>query len=124
MTEALLLICNRCRPLRSGRSGRDDTEGRRLHRELADQEGWRRRESVEVVEWECLGACDRACAVALRAPGKFTMVLGGVSTAEAAALRELTTLYARSPTGYVVRAERPTSLRRSLVANIPPEPQS
>jgi len=115
-----LSICNRCRPER-GR-GRGATGGERLHDAVASSfGGWARRENVSVVPWDCLGACDRACAVSLRAPGKFVIVLGGLDpSASVAPLIEYATTYVRSSSGYVSREDRPAALRSSVVASIPP----
>jgi len=118
-----LAVCIRCRPVRAGRGDRRGTGGERLHRALSDgRAAWARREHVQVVAWDCLGACDRACAVSLRAPGKFVVVLGGLDPdAAEAPLVEFATLYARSATGFLSREERPPALRQSLVAQVPPQ---
>ena len=123
--ENQLAICVLCRPERSGR-GRTETGGQRLLRTLeTSHAAWARREGIALVGWECLGACDRACAVSLRAPGKFVTVLGGLDpVAGLAPLVEFATAYARAESGYVARADRPHALRSAVVASVPPEQAS
>jgi len=87
---------------------------------LAAQTRWLRRESIQLVDWDCLGACDHACAVSLRAPGKFVLVLGGLSEAMVSPLIELGTAYAQSATGYLARPERPAALRSAVLVQVPP----
>ena len=69
-----LTVCTRCLPRRGVKGA---TGGQLLHDALASQSRWLGRESIELVAWDCLSACDQACAVSLRAPGKFVLVLGG-----------------------------------------------
>jgi predicted metal-binding protein len=69
----------------------------------------------------CLSVCRDACAVALTAPHKYTYTFGWVepTTAAAADLLGMASLYAQSPTGHVDRRARPRFARR-LISRVPP----
>ena len=72
---------------------------------------------------ECLSVCKRPCTVALAAAGKWTYVVGDLSSREhvedvvAAARR-----YAAAPDGLVPWRERPLPFRKGVVSRTPPLP--
>jgi len=115
-----LSICRTCRPERS--RGRGITGGWRLHDAVMERFApWLHREGVEVVLFDCLGACGRSCTASLRAVGKVTVVLGDLDPEGAAApLAEYAIRYARSASGHLPRQERPAPLRHAVVARLPP----
>jgi predicted metal-binding protein len=70
---------------------------------------------------ECLSVCKRPCTVALAAPGKWTYVVGDLNLIDhiedvAVAAEK----YAASTDGIVPWRERPISVRKGVVARIPP----
>ncbi len=77
---------------------------------------------VQVRGIACLGGCERACTIALQAPGRHAYLFGGLAAdAETAAqVLEGARLHARSAEGLMARAERPPCLRRALLAKLPP----
>ncbi|MCC9621516.1 DUF1636 domain-containing protein [Thalassospira sp. MA62] len=70
---------------------------------------------------ECLTNCKSGCSVALNGPGKWGYVYGNVDPETMIAdLCELAEKYAQSDNGIVAWRERPESLRRNVIARIPP----
>lgn len=65
--------------------------------------------------------CQRSCGIALRAPGKHVYVFGDMRPGETEdAIVECASLYRRTPSGFLVREERPPVLRAAILARIPP----
>lgn len=77
---------------------------------------------VEVRQVSCLMGCERACNVAISAPGKLTYVLGRFDpTAEAASgVVEYAQGHGESETGAVPFRQWPTPVKGHFVARIPP----
>ncbi len=70
---------------------------------------------------ECLTNCKSGCSVALNGAGKWGYVYGNVDAQTMIDdLCELATKYAESENGIVAWRERPDSLRRNVIARIPP----
>jgi predicted metal-binding protein len=70
---------------------------------------------------ECLSVCKRPCAVALAAPGKWTYVVGDLtSEAHVEDILIAARRYAAAPSGIVPWRERPLSFRKGVVSRTPP----
>ena len=70
---------------------------------------------------ECLTNCKSGCSVALNGAGKWGYVYGNVDPDTMLDdLRDLATRYADSENGIVAWRERPETLRRNVIARIPP----
>jgi predicted metal-binding protein len=115
-----LIICTTCR---AGRPLADDepTPGARLHAELerlirpsGDTA------SVELRQVTCLANCERGCSGAITMPGKWTYLLGFLSSDHAADLLTYSAAYASSANGTVLPSRRPASLRYAVVGRVPP----
>ncbi len=78
--------------------------------------------AVEVRQVSCLMGCERACNVAISAPGKLTYVLGTFDpTAEAASgIVEYAQGHQISDTGAVPFRQWPLAVKGHFVARIPP----
>ena len=78
--------------------------------------------AVEVRQVSCLMGCERACNVAISAPGKLTYVLGRFDpTAEAAAgVVEYAQGHSESETGAVPFRQWPQAVKGHFVARVPP----
>ncbi|MDB5589764.1 DUF1636 domain-containing protein [Enterovirga sp.] len=75
--------------------------------------------SVRAVQ--CLSVCKRPCTVALTAPGRYTYVFGDVDPVSGVAdLLTCIATYRDQEHGYMLWRERPESLRRGILARIPP----
>ncbi|EYC51538.1 hypothetical protein AZ34_10950 [Hylemonella gracilis str. Niagara R] len=70
----------------------------------------------------CMSGCDRACTVALQAPGKFSYYFGDLrADAETAAqLIACARLHRDSADGTLLRNARPERLRSGILARLPP----
>lgn len=79
-------------------------------------------DAVEVRQVSCLMGCERACNVAISAPGKLTYVLGRFDpTAEAAGgIVDYAQGHSASDTGAVPFRQWPKPVKGHFVARIPP----
>jgi predicted metal-binding protein len=76
---------------------------------------------VTVRQVRCLANCNRALSAAVRCDGAWTYVFGGLDAeADAAALIEGARLLARAEDGVMPWRGRPESLKRGLIARVPP----
>jgi len=70
---------------------------------------------------QCLSVCKRPCTIALSAPGRYTYVFGDLDPALGAEeVLACIRTYREQEHGYMLWRERPESLRRGIVARIPP----
>lgn len=69
-----------------------------------------------------MSGCKRACAIALRSPGRYTYLFGDLPPTDAAArsILDCAHLYASREDGFMRREERPEALRAGILARIPP----
>ncbi len=75
---------------------------------------------VEVVQIDCLSACNTGASVALSAPGRWSYVYGRMTPENAADILAGAEAYARAPDGLVPWRERPVIFRKQSLARIPP----
>jgi predicted metal-binding protein len=76
---------------------------------------------VAVRQVRCLANCNRALSAAVRCDGAWTYVFGGLDAeTDAAALIEGARLLARAEDGVMPWRGRPASLKRGLIARVPP----
>jgi predicted metal-binding protein len=75
--------------------------------------------AVDLREVACLANCDRGCSAVIAIPGKWTYLLGHLHEAVAADLLVFAASYAASPTGTVLPAKRPVSLRNMIIGRVP-----
>ncbi|CCD85303.1 conserved hypothetical protein [Bradyrhizobium sp. ORS 285] len=78
------------------------------------------RAGVTVVGVECLSNCNRACTVAVTAPGKWTYVLGALDPdLHAQDVLTFAQLHQRHEAGLPAWRERPEYIRKNTVARVP-----
>ena len=77
-------------------------------------------EGVEVVQVDCLSACNAGASVALSAPGRWSYVYGRMTPDNAADILLGAAAYASAPDGLVPWRERPVIFRKQSLARIPP----
>lgn len=78
-------------------------------------------EGVEARPVQCLSVCKRPCTVAMTGPDRYTYVFGDLDPVrDAPALLDCAATFAGTEHGYMLWRERPTALRRGIVARIPP----
>lgn len=136
MTEATLtdiVVCTTCRP--AGIPREQTAPGQLLHDAVqaalqlhagdASEEGAAAPTMLQRPRLRglaCMSGCDRACTVALQAPGKFSYYFGDLSAdAETAAqLIACAQLHQASGDGTLLRNARPERLRSGILARLPP----
>lgn len=111
-----LLVCTRCR--RGDETADEDMRpGAVLYRQIADAA----LPGVTVTPVECLSNCSRGCTIALRGPGKWTYVYGGLQPgADLDTILAGAQTYRQTPDGLVPWRERPEHFRKNCAARIPP----
>jgi predicted metal-binding protein len=114
-TDITILVCRTCRDETGSdafpRAGQLLAEATRA---LAAPD------DLAVAEVECLGNCKRRLSAALLKTGAWSYVFGDLSTDSAADLVAGAKLFATSEDGLLPWRGRPESLKRGLVARIPP----
>jgi predicted metal-binding protein len=122
MTRHHLFVCTNSRSPAEVREPRHQRAGAGLfhlltihYREGAQQQG------IVIAPYECLSACPRPCAIALRAPAKFNYVFGDQQPCGTeAAIIECATRYRHIATGQRPRHERPRVMQAGTLARVPP----
>lgn len=110
----VLSVCVSCRPV----GGPDEA---RPGAELLEALRSSVMPGVTVRPVQCLSVCKRPCTVALTAPGRYTYLFGDVDpSAGVADLAACVESYRTLERGYMLWRERPESLRRGILARIPP----
>ncbi|WP_333682836.1 DUF1636 domain-containing protein [Pontibaca methylaminivorans] len=118
--EIELVVCTTCRMSADGTGAQQPLrDGARLSAALSAR-------GIPHVRQECLSACRRGCVVVLRGRGRWTYLQGGLDPdCDLDALETMTAAYRAAPAGFLPWRERPESLRRNIIARIPPmEPKN
>ena len=112
--EITILVCSTCRD----ESGSDAHP--RAGAQLAEDTRRAASGAIPVRTVECLGNCKRRLSAALLRRGGWSYVFGDLSTDSGADLVAGARLFAQSTDGLIPWRGRPDSLKRGLVARIPP----
>ncbi|AUG51371.1 DUF1636 family protein [Thalassospira marina] len=123
-----LHVCITCRNTGAepGNNQTDERDGKILHDALIAEHkaanGSTDGEThVEIVPVECLSNCKSGCSLSLSAPGKWGYVYGNLTPeTHRDDILKLANAYAQSSDGIVPWRERPESVRRNVIARIPP----
>lgn len=120
-----VVVCSTCR---LSPDVREDEGGRRGGALLAEamrevREADPVLAAVAVQEMACLFACQRHCAVHIRAPGRVGYVLGDFTadTDAARAILEYAVLHAQSEEGSVPYGQWPQGVKGHFITRTPPE---
>jgi predicted metal-binding protein len=113
--EVAILVCRTCRD--SSGSDASPRPGQIL---AAATQRAAAQHHIPVVEIECLGNCKRRLSAALMKEGAWSYVFGDLTVDSAADLVEGARLFAASTDGLLPWRGRPESLKRGLIARIPP----
>lgn len=120
-----VVVCSTCR---ISADQREDADGRRGGALLAEamrrvQQADAALAGVAVQEMQCLFACQRHCAVHVRAPDRIGYVLGGFKPSEdnARAILEYAALHAQSVDGVVPYGQWPEGVKGHFITRTPPE---
>jgi predicted metal-binding protein len=120
---ATLIACETCRPADRDEQGR--AAGERFIEQLRAAHTSGVGSEITLSTVRCLWACQRSCAVHLRAPGRPGYVLVGFEpTPDAAqALLEYASLYAQSEAGAVPYKSWPVGVKGHFLCRLPPFPE-
>ena len=111
-------VCVTCRRADEPLEPRDERSGARLFAALSEGEP---DPALRLIPVECLSVCKRPCTVGFAAPGKWTYVYGDLAPeTSAATILDGARLYAAAPDGLIPWRQRPDSLKKGVVARIPP----
>lgn len=112
-----IYVCTTCR--RAEDPAEAPRAGARLHAAVA--EAANDATDVAVVGVECLSVCKRPVTIGFTAAGKWTYVYGDfVPETAAEGILAAARQYAIAPEGLIPWRERPDSLKKGVVARIPP----
>jgi predicted metal-binding protein len=110
-----ILVCITCR------TPTDPLDAPRAGLALADATGAVAGADIAVQPVRCLGNCSRGLSAAIRRDGAWTYIFGGLdATRDGPALIAGARLLAGAGDGLMPWRERPESLKRGLIARVPP----
>ncbi len=116
-----LVVCTTCRRDTPAAEGKRD--GARFFESIEAQfAALTDKAGVTVTGVECMSGCDRACTLALSAPGKPSFFFGDIepTTENATQALDLVRLYRDTADGILLRGMRPAAFRRGILARLPP----
>lgn len=114
VSEVTILVCSSCRD----ETGSDAHP--RAGAKLAEHARLAAEGDIAVRTVECLGNCKRRLSAALIRDGSWSYVFGDLATTSGEDLVTGARLFATSTDGLIPWRGRPDSLKRGLVARIPP----
>ncbi|HEY1941149.1 MAG TPA: DUF1636 domain-containing protein [Roseiarcus sp.] len=114
--ETTIHICVTCRAADEPLEPKAERAGARLHAALSAIADDR----VRVKPVECLSVCKRPCTIGFAAAGKWTYIYGDFTPDSAPAILAAAELYAHAPDGLIPWKQRPDSLKKGVIARIPP----
>ena len=116
-----LLVCTTCRSAAPADPLGDDAQAPRAGARLVAALEGTLPAGVTLRAVECLSNCQRGCTVALRGPGRWSYVYGGLDPdTHPDTVREGAARYRDAPDGRVPWRERPQHFRKNCIARIPP----
>jgi predicted metal-binding protein len=113
LADVTILVCSTCR------DESDADSQPRAGMVLAEGTSLAAAGAISVRTVACLGNCRRSLSAALLRKGGWSYVFGGLSISDGPDLVAGAELLARSADGMIPWRERPSSLKRGLVARIP-----
>jgi predicted metal-binding protein len=115
VTKVTVVVCITCR--RPGDPDDAPRPGAALaERTVAAADGT----TVTIRRIKCLANCKRGCSAAIIRPGGFAYVFGDLDETAAPDLIEGARLFAQSADGLMPWRGRPESLKRGMIARVPP----
>ena len=117
-SKVTIRVCLTCRAEGEPLEPREARSGARLYAALSTRAG---EEDPAIVGIECFSVCKRPCTLSFSAPGAWTYVYGDFrAETDPQAILAAARLYGRSPQGLIPWKERPTALKKGVVARLPP----
>jgi predicted metal-binding protein len=123
MPQPTLFVCTLCRAAESN-AANEISDGQQLFDQLKESlESQCDDPQLHLQPVRCMAACDRSCVVALAATNKLTFIFNQLSAERSIPdLLQFTRQYAANTSGNVPYKERPESLKKKLLAVLPPVP--
>ena len=113
--QVTVRVCTTCRA--EGDSS-EPRAGSRLYEALRAARG---EGDPVVAAVECFSVCKRPCTISFSAPGAWTYVYGDFpADADPQDILAAARLYGASPQGLIPWRERPSALKKGVVARLPP----
>ena len=124
-SSCTLHVCTSCREPGTPREPKERRPGFVLYQQL--QEAFSKSpllQRVKVKHAECLSICPRPCGIALSSSGAWTYLFGDQQpNLTVHEIVDCVALYLESTKGFMKRAQRPKSLRKSILGRVPPQPE-
>jgi predicted metal-binding protein len=126
MERHVLSVCTSCASAHRMKQTVRRSGGERLLEQLQTLDSTAPLAGFSIEPHECLGACDRACAIAFNAPNKYIYLFGDLPVDEeqlestAAAVLKFASQYHAKPDGTISYIKCPELLKKRVVARIPP----
>ena len=127
--QHIIFVCTRCESSDRPKQYVSKSGGERLLEKLQSlYHDWMLQDEFSIQPVECMGVCDRACAIAFVCSNKHTYLFGDLpADAEgvektATAVLDCASQYHAKPDGLLPYAKRPELLRAGAIARIPPLP--
>jgi predicted metal-binding protein len=120
--RATVFVCVSCRIPIEGDENAFNKPGAALAEAIAAHLRDAGASEIDVRPVECLAVCKRPCTIAFAAKSKWTYVIGGIdANAHAEEIANAARSFAASVDGIVPWKERPLSVRKVVIARVPPE---
>ena len=113
-----IYVCTNCRLPAEPPEPRENRAGARLFAAVMDAAS--PDASIDVRGVECLSVCKRPVTIGFASAGKWTYVYGDFGPDDANGLIAGARQFAAAPDGLIPWKERPDSLKRGVVARLPP----
>jgi predicted metal-binding protein len=126
-----IFVCTTCASAHRTKKAIRVSGGERLLEQLKTlHNGWSLYDDFSIQPVNCMGVCDRDCAIALMAPGKSTYLIGNLSIDDgnlestATAVLDCASLYHAKPDGTFSYIRCPELLKKNVLAKLPPMPEN
>jgi predicted metal-binding protein len=127
MERHVLSVCTSCASAHRMKQTIRRSGGERLLEQLQALDRTAPLEGLAIAPHECLGACDRACAIAFNAPGKYIYLFGDLPVDDeeqlastATAVLKFASQYHAKPDGTISYIKCPELLKKRVIARVPP----
>ena len=123
--QCFLHVCTSCRPSGFPREPENNRPGFKLYQQLNKRLKERNLERrINILSADCLSLCSRPCGIALSSPGSWSYLFGDQDAERSADdILDCAKTYIDADGGRMARAQRPVSLRSTILGRIPPHPQ-
>ncbi|AFY91691.1 DUF1636 domain-containing protein [Chamaesiphon minutus] len=126
MNRHVLSVCTSCASAHRMKQAIHRSGGERLLAQLQTIDRAAPVEGLSIEPNQCLGACDRPCAIAFNAPGKYIYLFGDLPVDDeqlastAAEVMKFASQYHAKSDGTISYLKCPELLKKRVVAKIPP----